>query len=776
MTRKLVILYFIILTLFPLSIHGEEEDYTDSKFYETSDPATWDYSQVDWSKVPENRIPEVPPERLDYASLTKIQRWSMTPEQIAVNFDNIEDLTSDVNGEAVQEAIQNTYGVTVDVGDGSAHGGVQLQDGVLKAKYGFQDYVSLDKVSDTTTVRVDGLGNILLLGETKPPSEGVYTVVYKEETTIETNNGKQANVNGKLSFSNGQAYVATETVVINGIEIKNTDITYVTISYGTGEEEKKYVGEVVEIYFDGKEHEGNYVSMNTEKGIMRLGNTDGDYSVRYTPDNTFFHVEENDYLEMHPGTGVITIEKRQEGIIPLVTVAADADKQGMLLTNGNQLYTIEYGEFKYIGEDYNIPQKKEGSVPFTLRLEDQAGNDLLSDQKVIFDNSKNFFVVPQELPSETVECISCVIDLSQSTTLFDYYQAKIQKAGIKGIRAKEIVPIEEADPNNIVSTFQRQDEDGVVREYAIVTKTDVAAMSKVISMLDELPPEVRESVAFIDVVPDEQVGAMCGGPNEILGCAQQQTRTITVGESTSYETLYHEAAHALTYNSERDTVEEKDLKRYELELRRKYDAQMFVYTDFERDDSGRALTDAEGKYIPCDKNDFDCFTAIAYDNMDNPLKIELSKDELKKYVELRDASHASVSYGSNSGTFEERWKAIAGDVYGKELGESIVGDQNAVAVTWDDGSSMPRYGCIRAYGCNNYYEDVATFVEPVADGDFSSLQVLVNPDSDYYTKTYPVDEQTAKEWATRYKQKLDLLYEFGFIKGEDYQKIIGDTK
>ncbi len=58
------------------------------------------------------------------------------------------------------------------------------------------------------------------------------------------------------------------------------------------------------------------------------------------------------------------------------------------------------------------------------------------------------------------------------------------------------------------------------------------------------------------------------------------------------------------------------------------------------------------------------------------------------------------------------------DPYGKDLGPKITGDKAKYgnANSWADGKNDPRYGCVRAYGCNNYGEDFATHAECAVQG------------------------------------------------------------
>jgi len=107
-------------------------------------------------------------------------------------------------------------------------------------------------------------------------------------------------------------------------------------------------------------------------------------------------------------------------------------------------------------------------------------------------------------------------------------------------------------------------------------------------------------------------------------------------------------------------------------------------------------------------------------------------------------------------SFKGRWQSIAGDVYSKYIDPDTKYNINP---GWkknglDDG---PRHGCVKSYGSKDFYEDVATFVEQIwKNPEFFSP--LVNPKSASYDP--------------RYKQKLALLLEYGFINKAQYDKVI----
>lgn len=104
--------------------------------------------------------------------------------------------------------------------------------------------------------------------------------------------------------------------------------------------------------------------------------------------------------------------------------------------------------------------------------------------------------------------------------------------------------------------------------------------------------------------------------------------------------------------------------------------------------------------------------------------------------------------------------------------------------SWYRSSDKPGAGFMEAYGNFRFEEDVATFVEPIAREDYSLLAQLIDSKSAFYEEQMglpiPTDKpdmsdimtsDVAQEWAVIYKQKLDLLYKYGFITERDYRRI-----
>ena len=209
-----------------------QDSYSKPEFYQTVPPAQWQKEYIVWDKVPVTKIKDIPLDKLDYGQMGSEQKKAMISSQISANFDNIEDLTKDVNVEEAKKAIKEKYNVDVlDLGQGAS-----LKDGKLEATYGAKEYVPLDKISEGVQVKINEKGEVVLYGETNPPNKGVYTLdtgvvvdekqgvgitfVYEGSGEAEFTEGqlKGNKVEGRISFDEGQAYLKEgERTTINDV-------------------------------------------------------------------------------------------------------------------------------------------------------------------------------------------------------------------------------------------------------------------------------------------------------------------------------------------------------------------------------------------------------------------------------------------------------------------------------------------------------------------------------------------------------------------------------
>ncbi len=110
--------------------------------------------------------------------------------------------------------------------------------------------------------------------------------------------------------------------------------------------------------------------------------------------------------------------------------------------------------------------------------------------------------------------------------------------------------------------------------------------------------------------------------------------------------------------------------------------------------------------------------------------------------------------------FSIRWKMVAGDVYDDGTEYRI----SQALGTWFVTRSVKR-GVLTTYGRTNPHEDVAEFTGEVYKflaGGYSQIQELKK------TGLFSSD--------TRYRKKLGLLHEYGFLNDEDYRKVLDFLK
>ncbi len=191
--------------------------YTEAGFYTKSDPTKWK-----WELVPENMIPSISPPLIEkyYGELKPSQRKQMTKEQIIRCFNQINDLTTEVDRNRAQRAILERFNSLVDLGSGAA-----IKNGVLHATYGNEGYVKLEKTKEKQIVKIDEHGNVLLLNNKAPPADGRYTLIYNKEQEVVLPDHTKIRSKGSISYSkneDGSSYVYVkkgDSAYVNGVSI-----------------------------------------------------------------------------------------------------------------------------------------------------------------------------------------------------------------------------------------------------------------------------------------------------------------------------------------------------------------------------------------------------------------------------------------------------------------------------------------------------------------------------------------------------------------------------
>lgn len=513
-------------------------------------------------------------------------------------------------------------------------------------------------------------------------------------------------IQGHISFKDGKPYVKQieyeKQPIVNGIQIFALDTK-------------------VFLYFDDEEPEEDqdYIVMDKENRRLEMfaqrdeqekeyDLRDRAFKIQVNQENPFLDIKENTgiNISLYPGTKV-NIEKR-EGATPLMKVVSDPRKNlNLEIMNGVAIYNVKYSsDFSHTGTLLLSDGETRESIPLTLFLQDEDGDNILGTseepQKIIFDEETQHVIVDEDLPLDVYECEdeTCKFDLTRSWVLMQASEKQIWEL-LENIQSIE------------------SDEHGL----------NAVDMNRIANALEKFPPRIRASMRRLYFTSIEEVKRLCYKKNA-GGCASDDGRII-LPKHFNQGTFYHEGGHTRTFVIEKrekiEAVREQDA--VELEIRRKHDGVGMVIV-YEHPGGGQSRS-------PC----AEC-TVLKIHSY-GPKSPE---DEQR----LREVGERAIQRLKNG--FEYRWKQIAGDVYGKDLAP-LEPDED-LQTKWSDGESGPRKGVIRAYGANNYMEDVATFLEPIARKEFGFFKPLMAKDE-------------------RYRKKLALLHEYEFISDEDYEAVIG---
>ncbi|MBI1971218.1 hypothetical protein HYS47_05710 [Candidatus Woesearchaeota archaeon] len=737
--NKHLFLFFVLCTIL-LSCKAtlsEEHDTVEQQL--SFDPKTFDYENgdyslitdwtiVNWNQIPPSRVKEVPVDKLVYEQLDSAQRIELTPEQIARNFDNIESLTTDVHWQKAEEAIHQKFGVTVSIKYASPD--IFIRDNVILI--GGETPLAHATLTDS----VYTLGEIVVAGRdiTFVPAKdkGVHSINLpdgdslsldaREDTYLINDN----TFTGSMHYDKGRWYIwPGDKPIIDGISLSTTYSETYDLSF-SGDQH-------LPVYFDGLPHESSFLSMNGQtkqlsyqlkKGTATVGR------IEFLQGNPFVDVKPDDSFSLDGSRiSTIMIQEQRDGIVPKLVVGVimqenKDESTGEILQNGKTRLVAEK-----TGVSFSLLPNGEqkGSVPLAMLLKDDKGNPLFTTteatQKLIFDNSNNFIILPETVPEEFIECISCAEDYSQSVALYDY--ASYELLSSKGIQ-------------KFISTAGK----------------DPIALARFMYLFKKLPPNIQNSVQGIELLPQDEVNNRCIGSGitidtgtEIVAGGCIKDFVVVTTPDVSFQTLYHETAHTLTIQTSinwqtTDQEYEQAIKEYLLWLKNKYQIDHLSY-NWIKDNK---VVRSEGRYLPVNqcKQKQECIHM--YDNYNREIILPTEDSfELLQLLNAKKEVPRSIGY---------RWLDVAGDEY-LPPGYMIV----------TTGREPPENGFVRKYGSSNYLEDISTFVEPIAkeDHEFFKRNKLIQPPG------HP-DYDPAK-YDQRYKQKLDLLLEYGFITKEDYDKI-----
>ena len=707
-TTTIFLLLFILL-LFSISAQEElpeepamEEtpyDYTDANNYENpdfyrdldSDPSKWDWSEVDWNLWDMHSF-----ERADLYDVPAFYDTLPAWGYHYLNYRLVDyGLVSDhsrIDGTEYAEdfGCSDCQLYFMDAENEMEEFGEEEfpEEMVRYTKEGeifhdAGDHVVLGLVQSGATIRIDSShitvfcapATATLCVPEQPAGE--FFISTREDTLDYEGNS----ISGVIKYTNGRWSLAeNQEVIINDIEIRDRGI-----------------GVPLDLYFDGLDHGDNYLSINTEDGIVRLESSGALTGLQFLRHNGIFTMLGGEHLFMRSagGSAILIESRRAEGLIPRVTIH-----------NEEAMTTIENGNnFFYVQGDTveeSSPEGQVGSVSFTLTLTDKTGNPILGSaeqpEKIIFDRSNNFVLVPIDVPEEDLECYLCAVDLSQSSV--------IQLQSSQQIQERFGIDFE--------------DETG-----------DAVAVNRLLHLLEELTPEMRESVQRITLVPDEEMEEYCG--ENTGGCASGRSQSIVLPQSLFGGVLPHEVAHTRAH----EIFEESRLEAVGI-------------------------------------------VGEIADLVETYGSLENAPESARRRVERL--------FQESQGSREVAWEQVVGenfyDTVEEFLAPGTVGHQGLFvdyrhSATWRDGSFEPRYGCFSAYACNNIQEDIAESAEIIHNSP-QYVRSLINPQSVFYQilmgeEIGDTDEimtpEIAGDWARRYWGRVEFLHDNEFITDEDYETI-----
>lgn len=270
-------------------------------------------------------------------------------------------------------------------------------------------------------------------------------------------------INGKLRYDNGQAFVSLEDkTIINGVEL-------------TGEAGKE---EVANLFFDGRRHEGDYVSFDLENKKMIIASDIIGPIANFKEGNPFIKIDEGDYVAMQVfGGGEIEIKNRDsQGLIPRVITKGefviDEDYKSILRFKSYNKVYIEKEPRLF---DINKEITESTTSPIELFTQNTDGLNLLKEKNKIFVD--NFNRIAIGLDNEEFISLSEGIDTTFSSRIHYNYPTEESMEALtgKGIR---FVDVSQGNKDLVL---------GRLRDY-----------------WETLTPETRDSIEYMEFYSDEE--------------------------------------------------------------------------------------------------------------------------------------------------------------------------------------------------------------------------------------------------------------------------------
>ena len=638
-----------------------------------------------------------------------------------------EDFEGDVSGQGLEtKEIGETNSFTFEEEDANLKVG---DDEFKNIKEGTGSYIHLDEtgvITQAEFITNDGGGTYSLGGTTfdVPPNSKVE--YDKEKGILNFPDGGEIKKFPKAeSKEEGLEIPKFEQLQIKGKDIKLPEghvLNSGTLNY---DGEKLFIDggketviddlkinskDSTDIYFDGKEHEGNIISFGEKNLIIQ-----GEQEIKFLKNNPYIKIEEGDSVNMQPYYGSsIKIQNRDaQGLIPKVMT-----KGGFFIEEDSKRIDVINDKVYISKGTWSTSQTKSTTSPIELSLLDRQGSpflgktftgESLKENKIFIDNFNRIVIVQEN--SEEALAKSEGIDTTFSSKIKYNYVTEEELESLTG-KEFELIGLTKGEKQLGLGRF---------RDYYNNLNEETKSSFKKISFLDE---------------KGYAKNSPCGLESSACASSGKEMFFKTTEHSLSLSTFRHESAHERHFSlgGKGLNIDSEEYERYsKLEnlQKEKYKEYNKIYS------SG-----GQQKIL----------------------------DKLKKDIDLIDGQKQRIFEGQEK-EFEADWYEIAGGEEFYEKTSAIHSSMGSLGYLYKEFKDMPleeiykqsreeifgpKYGLTRPYGGANILEDVATFVEEVNNPKI--FAPLINPESPKYD--------------IRYRQKLALLHEYKFITNDEYNKIL----
>ncbi len=522
---------------------------------------------------------------------------------------------------------------------------------------------------------------------------------------------------GKINFRDGEMFIEDrESVEINNVEINSVfGRVYLNPS-----------SDALESYVRFGENEfsaGGVVGMSFKKG------------------NEYAKIEEGDVFDIEISGGrdnKVVLEKGKNGNIPSLTLHGAGS-----ITQDSRVIFVDESEkrISFLRRSFAT------SSPMQIFFKDKEGNPILDYDKLAYNPMGPLKKIDDE-------------DLSEYEMLVDNYNrfvfvpsgnngdfvAKYDGIDVKFSPRVSYNYVTEEEVDLLTGGKINKDWDG--KDYEISGKHFIVNLSegKVSYMLgrtrdywNSLTDDMKNSVDSINFmdrkfITDTSSELTYAFYYPSLNSVYFYPGQMEESESFSAGAFRHEISHALTYKY---INEYKDKRIFELEEKvgRKYEEIL--------DNINRLKKEISEKRELLKSEDLDDLQKEEILRVKNSLE-----EEFEREIEVIDPFY-DILYVEEP-DIEKEWK---GDDY-RFGGTGLIGDGGP-----KDIDVNLKMGFARAYGRTNWLEDVATYVEGINDYP-DKIREYANPKS--------------KNYNPEVERKINLIYKYGMISKDDYNKIFGD--